>query len=139
MCVYLHVCRNVFIYMWSYVLCSLLFCSHRHTDSDGGGTNRSRTFLMPQAELHGPRDRAPCCPPGSCQGESFSEGRAAGKHRLDVTHGRTDTCVHGHAFLQTATPTFLTTRTNINTLSLSKPHTCICTNSEFTVTNIYMH
>lgn len=34
----------------------------------------------------------------------LSEGRAAGEHMLRVTHGWTDKCVHGHAFIQTVNP-----------------------------------
>lgn len=68
-------------------------------------------FSRPRAEPCGPWDRAPCCPPGSCQGKVLlcatawppSKGRAAGEHMLDVTHGCTDTRVRGHAFIQTTT------------------------------------
>ncbi|KAI9546121.1 hypothetical protein NQZ68_029356, partial [Dissostichus eleginoides] len=37
---------------------------------DSKETNRSAGFWRPQAELCGPRDPAPCCPPGSRQGDS---------------------------------------------------------------------
>lgn len=36
--------------------------------------------------------------------QPLSEGRAAGEHMLHVTHGWTDKCVHGHAFIQTVNP-----------------------------------